>query len=135
MSPPEQARPPQRRAALATVSSSPQHDTGQRSRPLVPSTASAAVRLGDPDTSAAAARAAVGYRSRLRSDVLALHQAHPAGLTDDELVQLLPDDHPGSVAKRRRDLVDTGELVDSGRRRPTRRDCMAAVWTLAGGAS
>lgn len=94
-------------------------------------TTSADVRLGDPDTSAAAARTAPEYRGRLKRDVLAVHQAHPAGLTDDELAGHLPDDHAGSVAKRRRDLVDAGELVDSGHRRPTRRGVGAIVWRLA----
>jgi hypothetical protein len=59
-----------------------------------------------------------------------MQAAGPDGRTDDELVVLLPDDHPGSVAKRRCDLVRDGEVVDSGRRRPTRRGIDAIVWIV-----
>lgn len=91
--------------------------------------------LLDPETSWSAGRTDTPSkrvtRSRLRTDVLALHQVHPDGLTDDELARLLPDDDKGSIVKRRGDLVRAGHLKDSGRTRPTRRGCAAIVWILA----
>lgn len=88
----------------------------------------------DPETSWSAGRtdtpAKQVTRSRLRAEVLALHQANPNGLTDDELARLLPDDDKGSIVKRRGDLVHAGHLEDSGRTRQTRRSCAAIVWRL-----
>jgi hypothetical protein len=47
------------------------------------------------------------------------------------LTQLLPDVHPGSVAKRRHDLVVDGDLGDSGRTRITRFGSAAIVWVIS----
>ncbi len=76
------------------------------------------VRRTDPQTSVDAARKAVG-NSRLRELVLLCHRAwSPGGLTDNELRAKLTGDHNhGSVAKRRKDLVDAGLIFDSGERR------------------
>lgn len=72
------------------------------------------------------------YRSRLKRDVLRLLRARP--MTDDELHQVLADDHPGSIAKRRGDLVREGLVVPAGERRPTRRGSLAVVWRAVDGA-
>jgi hypothetical protein len=92
-----------------------------------------AVGTFDPDTSEAAARRSrtVGKRSRLRADILRLHQLHPAGLTDDALAETLVGDDRGTIARRRLDLVREGLLEDSGDRRVTRRGSQAVVWKLA----
>jgi hypothetical protein len=91
-----------------------------------------AVRERDPDTSVAAAVKAAtrAKRSRLRADILKAHQANPAGLTDDQLDELLVDDDRGTIARRRKDLVVDGILEDSGMRRRTRRNADAIVWRL-----
>lgn len=68
------------------------------------------VRRSDPWTSRDAARRAVG-NSLLRDLVLVAHHAHRDGLTDSDLKRLLPEHNPGSVEKRRHDLV-----VYNGRR-------------------
>jgi hypothetical protein len=93
------------------------------------------VRLGDEQTSHDAAKASTPakrvHRSRLRAEILRIHQAHPGGLTDDELVQLLEDEHPaGSAVKRRGDLVRDGELRDSERTRRTRFGSAATVFVV-----
>ena len=86
-------------------------------------------RRSDPDTSHQAAAKAIG-NSPLRSSVLHVHALHPAGLTDDELKQLLPDAHPGSVAKRRKDLHTVGYVRQSDETRPTRYNSPAIVWII-----
>lgn len=63
--------------------------------------------------------------------VLAAHAAHPRGLTDDELSgNLLPDEHPGSVSRRRGTLRDLGYIGDTGERRLTRWGRQAVVWRV-----
>jgi hypothetical protein len=101
------------------------------SRQLDLFTAPPAVRPTDPPTSHAVAVGNTEHRARIRPDVLRQHQLHPDGLTDDQTAELLPDDHPPSLVKRRGELVRDGVLVDSGRRLPTRRSSMAIVWVLA----
>ena len=49
------------------------------------------------------------------------------GATDDEVEFVTGMKHQTASA-RRRELVLKGEVVDSGRRRPTRSDCPATVW-------
>ena len=49
-------------------------------------------------------------------------------MTDDELVQRFPDDCPGTIVKRRCELVRAGLVVDSGAVRMTRRNRPAVVW-------
>lgn len=87
------------------------------------------VRLGDPDTCRAAADMAREWRSKLKRHVYSiLLERGPHGATDDEVHQLLPDELLGAIAKRRGSLVGEGLVVDSGRRRPTRRGCPAVAW-------
>lgn len=85
-------------------------------------------RRGDPDTSRIAAPSATAL-TELQQTVMALHRSH-AGLTDDELVGLLPERTAGSVIKRRGECVRAGMLEDSGRRRPTRTGSSAIVWVV-----
>lgn len=84
-------------------------------------------RPTDPGTCWGAAKAYPAARASLRDAVLALHREH-RGLTDDDLSALMPDQLVGSLSKRRGELVADGLLVDSGRRRRTRRGCHAIVW-------
>lgn len=84
------------------------------------------VRSDDPETSAAAAAMSTSHRLWLKDRVLEL--LHQGDATDDELAQLLPAEHTGSVSKRRCDLVRAGLVVDTGKRRPTRRGAQAVVW-------
>lgn len=91
-------------------------------------------RPTDPATSKAAASL---DRSTLRERVLAALVAHRdwdsgGGLTDDELARLMPDEHAGSVAKRRTDLRDLGLVTESSRTRTTRAGCDAIVWAVTG---
>lgn len=92
--------------------------------------------MADPETSWAAGREDTPgkreHRSRLRAQILRLHQAAADGLTDDELATQLLDEDRGTIAKRRGDLVRDGELVDTGRTRRTRRGCAAIVWAVVG---
>lgn len=69
------------------------------------------VRDRDPATSQAVARRP---RRGLRLQVLEVHERHPDGLTDDQLARLLPDRHPGSLSKRRGELVALGFIADTG---------------------
>lgn len=75
-------------------------------------------------------RAPRGPRSLLAQEIRRLFSVHGA-MTDDELCRLLPEAHPGTLAKRRHSLMKAGLVVDSGDRRPTRRGVMAIVWRLA----
>ena len=67
-------------------------------------------------------------RSLLRESILAVLVAHPGGLTDADLVELHPGAHPGSVAKRRHDLVVAGLVRASDRTRATAYGAQAIVW-------
>lgn len=88
-------------------------------------------RLTDPATSQVS-RPSSSARSRLADKVLERHRKfRTLGLTDDELVRLLKDEKPGSVIKRRGELVRDGLLEDSGLRRAVRRTGRAAiVWRV-----
>ena len=55
--------------------------------------------------------------------------AFSTGATDDEIEIALEMRHQTASA-RRRGLVLTGWLRDSGKKRPTRSDTMAIVWVL-----
>lgn len=85
-------------------------------------------RSTDPVTSHLAAEASPG-RSQHRARVLAAHRANAEGLADFELVALLPGLHPGSIAKRRKDLVDVGLIVATAETRLTPHGRSAIVWT------
>lgn len=86
-------------------------------------------RRDDPDTSKTAAPSAKAL-TELQQTVMATHRGHD-GLTDDELVGLLPDRTAGSVIKRRGECVRAGMLEDSGQRRATRTGSSAIVWVVA----
>jgi hypothetical protein len=124
MSPPETQRRARHRPAADSIIESLSNDKAECSQLTL--SVSPGVRLGDPETSRQAAELAPEYRSRLRERILNLLRQGRA--TDDEIVQQLPEEHPGSVSKRRHDLVRAGLVVDTGRRRPTRRGTQAIVW-------
>jgi hypothetical protein len=89
-------------------------------------------RMTDPLTSWAAAVANKASRSRLRGRVLALLiRAGAEGMTDAELAAELPGQHPGSVSKRRCDLVRAGLVAATDRTRPTPYGQPALVWALS----
>lgn len=95
-------------------------------------------RTTDPDTSLAAALAVDATEMQQR--VYAIHQEHPEGLTDEELLL-----HYGrrytlagrsqeshmSPRKRRSDLATARILVDSGLRRPLVSGRNGVVWRIA----
>lgn len=94
-----------------------------------PGMAGPTARVTDPDTSLEAGREAWKRRGPLQQRVLdALRTLGPS--TDDELVAHLRNAHPGSVAKRRGELVDEGVVEATDQRRQSRwgRDCI--VWKL-----
>lgn len=66
----------------------------------------------------------------MRALILALHQAHPDGMTDGELAEMLPGRHPGSVAVRRHELVLAGKLHDTGQTRTSAFGSQQIVWRL-----
>lgn len=92
---------------------------------------SAPARMTDPATSHVA-RPSAARRARLKDRVLHEHRRRTInGLTDAELCDLFPDVTPGSVIKRRGELVADGLLVDAGYRRPVPRTGRAAiVWRV-----
>jgi len=59
-----------------------------------------------------------------------LIKAHPRGLTDDEIGELLPL-YVNTGAKRRNDLKNQGWVEDSGERRSTQTGSPAVVWRLS----
>lgn len=63
----------------------------------------------------------------LRSRVLSLLRARPAGATDEE-VQVALGMNPSTERPRRIELCEAGLVVDSGKRRPTASGRMATVW-------
>jgi len=90
------------------------------------------VRTTDPDTSRAAAEMTPGLRVSDRWRALAVHRAHPDGLTDFELAELMGRQQT-SAGKRRGELVALGYIADSGRRRPAPSGARAIVWQLTNG--
>jgi hypothetical protein len=81
-------------------------------------------RNTDPDTSH---EAALANRNTDRARAL---KAHPAGLTDYELAEVI-DRQQNSAGKRRGELRDLGLVVDSGARRDAPSGASAIVWRLA----
>ena len=79
-------------------------------------------RRTDPPTSHTALRADL---SELQAAVLTQLRSP---LTDDELVQRFPEACPGTIVKRRCELVRAGLVADSGAVRMTRRNRPAVVW-------
>lgn len=96
-------------------------------------------RTSDPDTSVAAAYA-VADATEVQRRVLALHDAHLEGLTDEELVEAYARAYPSEVRslesrssprKRRSDLTKAGIVIDGGWRRALRSGRKGVVWHLA----
>jgi hypothetical protein len=90
-------------------------------------------RPTDPETSTAAAQSLpLAALSPLQVRVLDQHYQHrTTGLIDEELCDLLRDQHPPTVIKRRTELVKAARLRDTGQRRQTRRNRAAVVWGYA----
>lgn len=79
----------------------------------------------------AAAEAVRPHLSQLQKLVLNLIANSPDGLSDDEACVILSDHCPGTVVKRRKELVDKGLVIDSGTEALTRRGRWAIVWKVA----
>lgn len=87
-------------------------------------------RRTDPDTSWAAAEDASLNADTHRARVLAALRAHPDGLTDFELGDLLGLQQT-SAGKRRGELRDIGLVVNAGCKRPAPSGSMSIVWKAA----
>jgi len=89
-------------------------------------------RTSDPDTSRAAART-IGKGTE--TAVMAAHCKGVfyswAGLTDDELAEIMDGWHPPTVKSARSRLSRRGLLVDSGERRLSSRGRAQIVWQVA----
>ncbi len=104
----------------------PDQQAGDRHRWCVERDAGA---WSPPTSHTAAKQASTGTSSRVAQIVLAaIYNAGSRGKTDDELAHEFPDEHAGSLSKRRLDLVRAGLIYDSGRTRPTSRGVEAIVW-------
>lgn len=119
---------------VATVSDRWEH--GRRTIPPAVGFAGPSARASDPDTSVLAADADEPTRRfRTGMAVEVLHDIGAAGergCTVDEVCELHPTWDRGVLARRVTDLRQAGLVVDSGRRRPTRRQCPAIVWRATG---
>lgn len=89
--------------------------------------AQASCRATDPTTSHQAATRAQGTAERDRDRVLAALRAHPEGLTDFQLSDLLGRKQT-SVGKRRGELRDAGLVVATDLRRPSDTGSPSIVW-------
>lgn len=85
-------------------------------------------RRSDRQTSVDAATGARRSAPKLKAVILGLLLDRVDGLTDDQLCELLPGEHPGSVSKRRSDLVKDGLVVAHWSTRTTRFGREATVW-------
>lgn len=87
-----------------------------------------ATRRTDPDTSHAAADDAAPNAATHRARALTeLRNAGDSGLTDFELAERLGVQQT-SIGKRRGELRDAGQVVDSGERRLAPSGSKAIVW-------
>lgn len=84
-------------------------------------------RSTDPDTSWAAAADALVNADTDRARVLEMHRAHPEGLTDFELAELMGRQQT-SVGKRRGELRDRGLIEHAGFKRAAPSGSMSIVW-------
>ena len=87
----------------------------------------AMVRTSDPSTSKEAAAGASVNAAKLRARCLEVLRAHPAGLTDFQLADLVGSQQT-SAGKRRGELVAQGLVRNSGERRPSPSGAAAIVW-------
>ena len=93
-------------------------------------TTSPMYRTSDPRTSRLAAESIAPHVSRLQRLVLDLIAASPDGLTDEDLVNGLPLECPGSVVKRRGELRDAGLVEDSGLMALNHRNRWVTIWRM-----
>ena len=84
-------------------------------------------RRTDPETSWDAAANALANADTDRARVLAVHRAHPDGLTDFELAELMGRQQT-SVGKRRGELCAQGLVEYAGIKRPAPSGSMSRVW-------
>lgn len=85
-------------------------------------------RRGDPVTSLDAARSITAGRTE--SLIVDAYRSHRGGLTDDELVALIPGLYGPTVRSARSRLSGRGDLVDSGVRRLSGRGRAQIVWRV-----
>lgn len=83
-------------------------------------------------TSKEAARKAEGRTPTQRQRVLVCLRMQPAGLTDEEMQDLLQM-NPSAQRPRRVELLDAKLVRDSGRRRKTKSGRWATVWVAVVG--
>jgi hypothetical protein len=84
-------------------------------------------RRTDPYTSHDAARMARQTARTVRAAVLEALRAHPDGLTDYELAELVGRQQ-NSAGKRRGELVQMGLVISTGHTRPAPSGARALVW-------
>lgn len=87
-------------------------------------------RATDPSTSHEAAKTATSNAAKGRQIALVLLTLNPSGLTDFELAKLSGWQQT-SIGKRRGELRDAGQVIDSGERRPAPSGAAAIVWKIA----
>ena len=100
----------------------------------------ARARTSDPDTSHWAAASVGPLRPNQRA-VLTLLRNHPAGLTDEEMVERYQESRRGNphvpaqtssgLRTRRKELVDAGLVADTGEKRRTVAGRATKVWGAA----
>jgi hypothetical protein len=82
------------------------------------------------ETSHEAAEANAPTAGTQRQAVFGALEAHPVGLIDEEIQNLLAM-NPSTERPRRIELVNSGAVVDSGTTRLTKSGRKAVVWILA----
>lgn len=91
-------------------------------------------REGDPHTSAMAAEKVKPHAADRARLIVAAFDAHPEGLTDDELVPLIPGHGQTTKSARTRLskklLPDGRRIVMSGEYRPSNTRTLMAVWVI-----
>lgn len=87
-----------------------------------------ATRRTDPDTSRDAARAVTQHAGALRNRILEEFSLQDC-LTDDELIERIPDVYWPTLKKRRSELTALGLLVPHGKRKNGRGRDMT-IWKL-----
>jgi hypothetical protein len=84
----------------------------------------------EPINPSAAAKEAITHKlPELRHRVLSALVLHPYGLTDEELQDVCRME-PNTERPRRRELVQAGLVMDSGRRRPLKSGKAGTVWQV-----
>jgi hypothetical protein len=87
------------------------------------------VRHDSSDTSREAADRVAPHCSALQ-DAILQEFCLTDYLTDEEVCDRFPDRDPGTVKKRRHELVERGLVEDSGQRRKNRNGSNVTVWRL-----